>query len=489
MASKRKHFSIEEKVRFIRQIEEGRKKCDLCKEINMPTSTLSTIIKNKDRILNAFNKNIKSRKKLRKSTMDDVDYALVNWYEEKRAQKTQVSCLHLQKQATHFARELGYGEDFHCTIRWISRFRERHAINLKTPFKQPQEPPEEKTVEAQDSSSPNNQVTDDWVLSIWPDYKSKYSRRDIFSCDETGLFYKITPDATKLYKNETCNEGAMCEDRVTLLLCTNADGTEKCPILCIGRYENPTCFKNIKKLPVEYKANNKAWITSKIFLDWLFKWDNQLMHENRKILLILDDCPAHVSTNLSNIELLFRPNSPSTLQSVIKNFKTYFRKCLIFDRNKNQNPKPELTLLDAIHSMHKAWMCVTEDTVKNCFQRAGLFTEVRPICTNTLENYLPIIEIKKLGNLSITDAEEYVSVDDNLVTSHPFGVEEDEDNKETICVDLVPTYEEVHESIKKIRNYFEHSSTAVTKLFDAITYIEIALEKDVNQIDMKDCTL
>jgi len=43
---------------------------------------------------------------------------------------------------------------------------------------------------------------------------------------------------------------------------------EKHKLMVIG---NPRCFKGVKTLPVDYKANKSAWMTAVIFKDWLIK--------------------------------------------------------------------------------------------------------------------------------------------------------------------------------------------------------------------------
>lgn len=49
-----------------------------------------------------------------------------------------------------------------------------------------------------------------------------------------------------------------------MLVGANMSGTEKLPLLVIGKSANPRCFKN-KKLPVAYMSNKKSWMTGKIF--------------------------------------------------------------------------------------------------------------------------------------------------------------------------------------------------------------------------------
>ena len=48
-------------------------------------------------------------------------------------------------------------------------------------------------------------------------------------------------------------------DRITVLLCSNMSGTEKRPLLVIGKSKRPRSFpKNMQNLPVEYDSSKKA---------------------------------------------------------------------------------------------------------------------------------------------------------------------------------------------------------------------------------------
>lgn len=50
----------------------------------------------------------------------------------------------------------------------------------------------------------------------------------------------------------------------------NMDGTEKLPLLTIGKSATLRCFKTIKSKPIEYKANKKALITISLLTIALF---------------------------------------------------------------------------------------------------------------------------------------------------------------------------------------------------------------------------
>jgi hypothetical protein len=79
--------------------------------------------------------------------------------------------------------------------------------------------------------------------------------RDVYSADETGLFFKVLPERTLAYKGETCHGGKHSKDRLTVLLCVNSEGSDKQVPIVIGKSR---CFKDVKNLPIKYHANSKA---------------------------------------------------------------------------------------------------------------------------------------------------------------------------------------------------------------------------------------
>ena len=99
------------------------------------------------------------------------------------------------------------------------------------------------------------------------------------------------------------------KDRITVSLCTNADSTEKEKLLVIGKSKNPRCFKNFHhELYVDYKNNQRSWMTGEIYVNWLKSFNSKMQLQNRHLLLLLDNAPTHVATKpLSNVKLHFLP--------------------------------------------------------------------------------------------------------------------------------------------------------------------------------------
>lgn len=57
----------------------------------------------------------------------------------------------------------------------------------------------------------------------------------IFNADETGLFYRATPDRSLVLSTEDCKGRKKSKERLIVLLCSNSTGTEKLKLIVIGK--------------------------------------------------------------------------------------------------------------------------------------------------------------------------------------------------------------------------------------------------------------
>lgn len=91
---------------------------------------------------------------------------------------------------------------------------------------------------------------------------------------------------------------------MVLLVC-NAHGTHTTPLVT-RTSESPCCFKNVRKLPTKYAANQTATVTD-IFTDYFRTVHAKMSSQNRKILLFIDQCVVHPqgTSYLTNVKVIF----------------------------------------------------------------------------------------------------------------------------------------------------------------------------------------
>ncbi|GBN12645.1 Tigger transposable element-derived protein 4 [Araneus ventricosus] len=109
-----------------------------------------------------------------------------------------------------------------------------------------------------------------WIEKDWPKLIASYALKHVHNADESRLYYTDMPSHTFLFKGESTKGHKSFKGASNYSVLRQHDWREK-KLLVIGRSKKPRCFKRIKKLPVDYFANNSAWMTSVIFNNWLLK--------------------------------------------------------------------------------------------------------------------------------------------------------------------------------------------------------------------------
>lgn len=109
----------------------------------------------------------------------------------------------------------------------------------------------------------------EWLKRLTSILKS-YKANDMYNADETAIFYKLIPEKTIEFKSKG---GKRSKNRLIVMVCSNMSGTDKLPLLVIGKSARPRCFKNVKSLLTIYESNRKAWMTSDMFKNWLVQID------------------------------------------------------------------------------------------------------------------------------------------------------------------------------------------------------------------------
>ncbi|CAB5357741.1 unnamed protein product [Rhizophagus irregularis] len=226
----------------------------------------------------------------------------------------------LIEKAKLIAEGLGISENkLQFSNGWLQGFKRRNGIR-------------QQKLQGEAASADQTAILE--ALPILREKCANYLPERIYNMDETGLFYRLEPDrtlATRRISGRKKNK-----ERLSIALCANADGSHKLPPLIIGKYANPRCFKNIniRNLSMTYRNNNKAWMLTTLFQDWLCDFDRQVgqKHRGQHVLLLLDNCSSHKieGLNLLNVDVHFLPpNTTSKIQpmvsGIIMSFKKHYR--------------------------------------------------------------------------------------------------------------------------------------------------------------------
>jgi hypothetical protein len=178
--------------------------------------------------------------------------------------------------------------------------------------------------------------------------------------------------------------------RLTYLLTSNADGSEKRRPLIIGKAKKPRAFQNKTgaQLGFDYRNNAKAWMTATLYQEWLQQWDHELVARGRKIVLLQDNFSGHIIPDgLQNIRVVnFEPNLTAHVQpmdqGIIRCFKAHYRAKFIqraIDRyiaNVTPSEIYDINQLQAMRLADLAWHEVDTTTIRHCWQKAGILPPI-----------------------------------------------------------------------------------------------------------------
>ena len=200
--------------------------------------------------------------------------------------------------------------------------------------------------------------------------------------DEFGLFYQALPDKSLQYKGERCSGSKQSKVRLTGLAAGNATG-EKLSLFVIRKSTKPRCFSVVKSLLCRYHSQ-KSWMDGDSFTGWVKELDRRFAAQDRKIVLIVDNCPAHpIVDGLKAIELIFPPPNTTSKtqpmdQDVIRSLKAFYChsiiKRYITSINVGRSPK-KVNMFEAMTLLTAAWECVSPITIVNCFRKTGISSE------------------------------------------------------------------------------------------------------------------
>ena len=352
------------------------------------------------------------------------------------------------------------GKDFTPSDGWLSRWKKRRGIFYRR--------------EHGEVRSADQEGAQLWIEETLRQILSVFDPEDVYNADETGLYFRGLPDQGHTVSSKKLSGMKIAKDRITVLACCNMSGTDKRPLLVIGKSKQPRCFPtNLKTLPVVYKNSAKSWMTSCIFTDWLKDFNKEIRSSGRHICLLVDNCSAHPKIELSNIIYEFLPPNTTSLiqpldQVIIRNLKGFYRSKLccriITELDLNEDISAgelikTITLLDAVHLIAESWDNVKESTIDHCFKHAGFRNE-----NDEME------ETEEFDSLADIPLPDNVSRDDFLAV-------QERDDEIVICRESSST---VFKALGVVRKYCQKTGLE-RPVFQALRAIEKGLEQEIRQ--------
>ena len=257
---------------------------------------------------------------------------------------------YLQEKASMLATAMGH-DDFAASNGWLTCWQKRYNVKWSLLSGEAAEVPED--------------VVTDWSHRL-PSITEGYELKDIYNADETVLYYRALPSRSMVLKDDPRKGIKTSKDRLTVLLTCSATG-EKMKPLVIGHSLNPRCFRGVDKalLPVIYRSNRKAWMTSELFREWLEHLNSKMSAQERNILMFVDNCSAHPDVQLSNVKLVFLPPNTSRLQpcdaDIIANLKTlWLLRHVLAEMDSADSAtalSKQVNVMDTIGWVSLAWTC------------------------------------------------------------------------------------------------------------------------------------
>lgn len=338
----KKVLTLFEKNKILDCLDNKETVASVARKFNLNESSVRTIRQNKEKIRNSIASSVakcaKTVSYTRSSVLEKTEKALIMWIEDQTQKRNPLSSALIREKASrlhsHFLQEMPTSSiastNFNASKGWFENFKKRHSLhNLKLQG---------------ESASADIDAAKSYPATFLKIVKDKgYTPQQVFNADETGLFWKKMPNRTFLSEEEKTAPGyKSAKDRLTLLLASNAMGDCCIKPLLVYKSLNPRALKNKNKeqLPVFWRSNKRAWVTSDIFMDWFHNCfipevKSYLASKNLafKVLLILDNAPGHPADKLinadPNVQVEFLPPNTTSLlqpldQGIIAAYKAYY---------------------------------------------------------------------------------------------------------------------------------------------------------------------
>ncbi|CAG2110306.1 unnamed protein product [Medioppia subpectinata] len=225
---------------------------------------------------------------VREAKHPKVENALVMWLSQMdTTSRHKVTCDEIIAKAQEFADSMGI--DFKPTNGYLNGFKRRHGLEL-------------------DLKQRGVDTASDWSQQL-SQQTSNYLPEEIYILSETALFYRALPFRTNphIIGPLSAKKLKTPKDRLTLVLVTNADGSDRMCSL-IGKTNNPRGLKSMTDCELDYYSQPNARIDATIYKKIICQLNTKMKELNKRIVLFVNKSRSHCQQLvLSNISFKYFP--------------------------------------------------------------------------------------------------------------------------------------------------------------------------------------
>ena len=116
--------TLAEKCQALRDLENGISNKNVAEKYGVPKKTVSTWLKNKEKLFTALEKFSNKRKKVREINYPDIDNVVFKWLLSQRGKIIPTDGTFIKEKAMKYAKELG-ATDFKASDGWLGRWKKR----------------------------------------------------------------------------------------------------------------------------------------------------------------------------------------------------------------------------------------------------------------------------------------------------------------------------------------------------------------------------
>jgi hypothetical protein len=385
---KRAYLSDADKYDIIKMRDSGVPRKIIVEKYGAALSTITSLSAKRAEIITRFETNTMKPPGTSGSTlsqkMRDLEGILYRWYLQCRTHNIKLTAVHIREKALEINKKLNINPKFEAGLDWARNFRIRHGITEEDIFLDfPNATAiREKTFRDEFSKRVNNK---------------ECTLDNIYNVVYVPIMWKSVPEKTEIFKRaKSTGNQEMCEDHVTVLICVNASGCQKLPILIIGSEVINRRLYNFKTriFSTIYKSKSNAWMDSTIFNDWFEHHflksvrEKQKNGKREKTVLLLDN--SRLLFDLKNLnekdEFVTVESIPNDVSQVVLPIRCGIIVCFIrkyrrelarileplADSDKEDeviDNHKDLNMWDCCRIVHRAWSKVDDVVIRRAWTR------------------------------------------------------------------------------------------------------------------------